>query len=195
METLSSILLTIHILAIVLLAAPFYALMTVNQRALWSQSFNYHTDSYMEDIIRASLSRCCIYNWTAMLSGLALIVVTKGSLFVVFASWLLAVKILLLLTNMGMRGYARHIIQPKIDELLSMASGDSVPEEVPGAIKALRMRRKKLTVVCLFDILVLVILGVQLAVKMSPAGVLVFILIAATIAWRAYNTTMKRGWF
>lgn len=136
----------------------------------------------MEDVTRASLSRYCVYYCTTMLSGLVLILITKGSPIAVFATWILPLRILFLFTNMSMRKYARHIIQPKIDDLLSKASGDTVLEELPGAIKVLRMRRKKLTLVCLFDIMVLVTLGVQLAVN-AAYGVFA-IALAAVLAWR-----------
>lgn len=195
MDTYSALLLVIHIVAIVLLAGPFYALMIVNERALLGRGMFYWADRYMEDIIRTHLTRCCVYNWTAMITGLLLIITTKGSLAAVFANWILPAKIVLLGTNMLMRGYSRHIIQPKIDRLLAQVNGDPIPDEIVGQVRPLRLLRKKITTVCFFDVLVLIILGVQLARPLPAAGILAFVLLAALFTARAFKTTIRHGWF
>lgn len=195
MDTYSALLLVIHITTIVLLAGPFYALMIVNERALLGRGMYYWADKYMEDVIRTHLTRCCVYNWTAMISGLLLIITTKGSLAAVFSNWILPVKIVLLGTNMLMRGYSRHIIQPKIDRLLEQVKGDPIPDEIVGQVRPLRLLRKNLTTICFFDVLVLIILGVQLARPLPAIGIVAFVALAALFTARAFKTTIRHGWF
>lgn len=197
MDTLSAALLVIHIVAIVLLAGPFYALMIVNERTLLGRGIIYWADRYMENIIRTHLTRCCVYNWTAMISGWLLILTTKGSLAAVFSNWILPVKVTLLVANMLMRAYSRHIIQPQIDRLLDQVKGkgDPAPEEIVTAIRPLRILRRKLTTLCLFDVLALVILGMQLTRPLPLAGFAILLGLAALFTARANKTTMLRGWF
>lgn len=195
MDTLSGLLLAVHITAIVLLAGPFYAMMIVNERALLGRGMYYRVDKYFEDMVRTHLTRCCVYNWTAMITGLMLIIVTKGSLMAVFASWILILKIALLGTNMLLRGYSRHIIQPKIDHLLEKVEGDPVPDAVVAGIRPLRVLRKNLGTICLFNVLVLIILGSQLARPLPAVGIAALVLLAALFTARSYKTTIRYGWF
>ena len=51
-------LLVVHILSTMMMAAPFYMLVIVNERARFGAPLGYFTDRYMENIIRNNAEHC-----------------------------------------------------------------------------------------------------------------------------------------
>lgn len=194
MEDLKPYFLLIHILAAVFLAGPFYVLMAVNERALLSDKPFIWADRLLENYIRRHLSRCCVYNWTALISGVFLATIGIG-ISGLIASWFIPLKILILLSNMLMRAYARHMIQPKIDEQLALVDGELITPDIGQAIRPHRVLRKKLSIICFFNVMLLVILGVQIATGFSVMMLPLLIAGAMLLSWRVYSKPMSYGWF
>jgi hypothetical protein len=65
--------LVVHLLSMLMMAAPFYMLIIVNELALFGGPLNYSTDRYMENIIRRNAVRCFIFQGTILASGVALV--------------------------------------------------------------------------------------------------------------------------
>lgn len=193
MDAGKAMILVAHVLAAVFLAGPFYVLMVVNERAQLTGKLAYWADVFVENYIRRHLTRCCVYNWTAMISGIILVVWGKGWE-ALLSSWVIPVKIVLLGTNMLIRGYTRHFLQPKIDAIIAEAQGDPVPAEIGQRIRPLRVLRKKLSTICFFNVVVLVILGVHLATGFPLILLPLLILLAVLLTWRVNRTTMPWGW-
>lgn len=51
-----AVVLLLHLVAMLFMAAPLYALITVNERARFAVPPNYNTDRYLENVIKISLS-------------------------------------------------------------------------------------------------------------------------------------------
>src|SRR3972149_11427191 len=79
MADLRAFLLVVHLLSTLLMAAPFYMLVIVNERARFGAPLGYFTDRYMENIIRNNAVRCFIFQGTMLASGLGLIYITGRS--------------------------------------------------------------------------------------------------------------------
>jgi hypothetical protein len=67
---LRAFLLAVHVLSTMLMAAPFYMLIIVNERARTGMPLGYYTDRFMENIIRNNAVRCFIFQGTVAASGL-----------------------------------------------------------------------------------------------------------------------------
>ena len=68
--------------------------------------------------------------------------------------------------------------------------GNPPPLELP----ALRRRRKRLSGICLFILLSLVVMGLRLTLGFSLWLTALFILAAAVFAYRAYSSLVRFGW-
>ncbi len=195
MESVSAILKVIHIVAVVFMSAPLYALVIVNERALLGPKLIYAVDRYMETMIRKNAVRCYIFQLTAFASGIALILLSGQGIAALHSNWVLGAKMALLLSLMILLSVVHFGIQPRIERHLSTVQGDPVPEEVAAAIRPWRLRRKRLAATCLFLVLVTVILGLQ-AYSHYPVPVTTgLILLAALFAWRVFKTPIRFGWF
>lgn len=176
-----------HILTVVLMAAPYYNLVIVNQRAGLGKA-HADADRYMEGLVRRNSLRCYVFQATALATGVALVLASGLSL---LELWLLA-KLALLATLAGLLSVVHFRIQPRIDGLLGSVTGDAIPEDVLARIKPLRARRKKLAGTCLF--LVTVTILVATAVRFEPFLLAPLIPLAAVFSWGVYRRGAPWGW-
>ena len=63
----------IHIITAILMAWPFFALVSVNQRVRLGPPLGDRADVYMENIIKNRTIPCLVFQATVLISGLALI--------------------------------------------------------------------------------------------------------------------------
>lgn len=193
MSTLYSALLVVHVITAILMVWPFYALVSVNQRIRLGPPLGDRVDVYLEALVRNREVPCFVFQVTAFLTGVALVLVSGFSLSALLSNPILAAKLLLLALIGVLLAYAHHGLQPRIDALFAQAA-QSGPGEVAGQINALRLRRKRLASVCMFAVLTMSMLGVQAwtAFPLWLTGVLVAAL--ALFTWRAYSSVMPFGW-
>lgn len=182
----------LHILTVVFMAAPLYNLIVVNERARFGKA-HLHVDQYFENLIRGNAVRCYIFQLTALVTGV-LLIIFQGSLILLFTDWILLAKFLLLLVLMGLLSWVTFGIQPRIDGLLDQVQGEMIPEEVAQKIAPLRGLRKRLAATCLFLVIVTVLLGLQVFSRFNPFVTVVLILLAVLFAWRVYRTPIPYGW-
>jgi len=183
----------VHILSVVFMSAPLYNLIVVNERALFGP-MSYKLDRYMENLIKGSSTRCYVFQLTALVTGFLLVYFSGLGLTSIVSNWVLAAKTGLLLALMGLLSYVHFGIQPKIEKLLAPLSEDPIPEGVATAIKPLRIRRKRLAGVCLFLVITLIILGLQVFVRYGSILTLTLIVLAALFAWWVYKKPIPYGW-
>ncbi len=182
----------LHILAVVFMAAPLYNLIVVNERVRFGKA-HLEVDQYFESIIRGNSTRCYIYQLTALVTGL-LLVVLRGSVLALVTNWVLLAKLILLLALMGLLSVVHFSLQPGIDRLLAQAQGEAIPQPIAAQIAPLRLRRKRLASVCLFLVIVTVLLGLQVFSPFWAPVTVMLILGAALFAWRVYRTPIPYGW-
>ena len=107
---------------------------------------------------------------------------------------ILGLKFLLLLVIAGLLTYVHTSLQPRIDALFVQAGGNPVPQEIAQQIGALRLRRKRIASVCMFVVLTLVMLGVQVWAPFPVWLTLVLVIAIALFTWRAYTSVTPYGW-
>lgn len=193
MPTSVAILRVIHILNAVLMAWPIYALVIVNQRMRLGPPLGDRVDIFMENTIKNRTIPCLIFQLTALVSGLALILANNQSLSVIFSNTALAVKFGLLLVVMGLLAMVHFNLQPRIDSLF--ASGQPpYASEVAAEIGTLRLVRKRVASICMFLVLIIVMFGVQawVAFPIWLTGILV--LMIGFFTWRVYSSETPYGW-
>ncbi len=193
MEIVLSILKVIHIIAAILMAWPFYALVGVNQRARLGPPVGDRVDTYLENIIKNRTIPCFIFQATALVTGLLLILLRGLGLGTLVTNPVLGLKFLLLLFITGLLSYVYFSLQPRIDALFAQG-GNPVPKEMVPQIHALRMRRKRLAAICLFCVLTAAMLGVQSWVAFPLGLTVVLVVLIAAFTWRAYSSVIAWGW-
>ena len=194
MEIVLQILRFAHILAVVFMAWPLYALIAVNERGRLGSPLGEWADQYMENIIKAQTMRCYIYQLTALVTGVALVYFRGFGLSYIFTNWVLVAKTILLLTLMGLLSYVHLGLQPRIDALFAQAGTNAVPEDLGAQVAVLRVRRKKLAATCLFMVITTVLLGLQVYARFNPLLTLALVVLTALFVWRAYRTPIPFGW-
>jgi hypothetical protein len=195
MDEWRAFLLVVHVLSTMMMAAPLYMLIIVNERARFGAPLGYYTDRYMENIIRNNAVRCFVFQGTMAASGLGLIYVSglEWSKLVTFAP--LVIKWVALLTMVSLLSYVHFYLQPRIEALISQVKPDSlVPQDLPPKVAALRIRRKRLSGICLFLVLAALIMGLRTTFSYNTYLAVVLIVVAAIFAWRAYKKPVPLGW-
>ncbi|MFQ5656455.1 MAG: hypothetical protein ACE5G5_02865 [Candidatus Methylomirabilales bacterium] len=184
----------IHIVNAILMAWPFYALVTVNQRIRLGPPLGDRVDTYMENIIKNRSIPCFVFQATALITGLVLVLLRGMGLDALVTNPVLGTKFLLLLFIAGLLTYVHFSLQPRIDALFDQAGSKPVPAELASSIGALRLRRKRIASLCLFSVLTIAMLGVQVwaALSLWLSGALVLAL--AVFTWRAYQSVTPYGW-
>jgi hypothetical protein len=193
MAAIINILKVIHIITAILMAWPFYALVAVNQRARLGPPLGDRADTYMENIIKNRVIPCFVFQVSVGVSGLALVLVRGAGLGALVTIPVLGLKFLLLVLVMGLLGFVHFSLQPEIDALFAQA-GNPVSAELAPRIGALRLRRKRLASVCMFVVLVVSMLGVQVWAPFPLWLTLVLVIAIAAFTWRAYNSVTPYGW-
>lgn len=195
MDTTIAVLKVIHILNAILMAWPFYALVAVNQRALLGPPLGDRADTYMENIIKNRTIPCFVFQATALITGVALVMARGENLGALLTNPMLAGKFLLLLLIIGLLLFVYLSLQPRIDALFGQAGAPPVPADIAPRIAALRLRRKQTATVCMFVVLTVSMLGVQ-AWAAFPAWLTILMLIAiAAFTWRSYESVTPYGWY
>ena len=196
MEEWRSIILVIHLVSTLFMAAPLYMLIIVNERARFGLPPGYNTDRYMENIIKRQPIRCYAYLAVILVTGLLLIWITGLGWTSLFSDWTLATKVGAFILLSSFLSYIHFGLQPKIETILSALKPDGLlPEEVKPKLVVLRMRRKKFSGVCLFLVLTSLLAGARLTLGLSTLVFFIFIIFSALFAWRAYKVPLPRGWF
>jgi hypothetical protein len=194
MASLVSTLQVIHILAAILMAWPFYALVAVNERGRLGPPLGDRLDIYLENVVRGRVIPCFIFQATVMGTGLALIFLHGLGFGGLLVNPALGAKFSLLIVIAALLGYVHARVQPRIDELFANSPGTPVPSEIADAINRLRLRRKRLASICLFSVLTMAMLGVQ-SWRPFPVWLTLALLAAlALLTFRAYRSTMPYGW-
>ncbi|MBI2827869.1 MAG: hypothetical protein HYX77_01190 [Acidobacteria bacterium] len=181
------ILKVIHVVNAILMAWPFYALVTVNQRGSLGPPLGDRADTYMENIIKNRALPCFVLQGTALASGLLLVFLRGMGLNALVANPILGLKSLLLLIIAALLTYVHTTLQPQIDALFARAGGQLVPQELGQQITKLRLRRKRMASVCLFVVLTAAMLGVQTWAPFPYWLTIVLVIGIAALARRAYS--------
>jgi len=183
----------VHILAVVFMAAPLYNLIVVGERAKFGKA-PVQVDRYMERLIRGNALRCYAFQLTALVTGVLLVVTGDLPLDYVVTNTALFAKLVLLLGLVGLLSVVHFRIQPAIDRLLAQVSGDAIPPELAAKIQPLRVQRKQLASVCLFVLITIIVLALQVW-SWFPAWLTIAILaLAALFSWRVYKSAVPYGW-
>lgn len=195
MVTLVSVLQVVHVLAAILMAWPFYALVAVNERGRLGPPLGNRLDTYLENVVRGRVVPCFVFQATVMGTGLALIFLHGLGPSALLEYPALGAKFVLLVVIAILLSYVHTGVQPRVDALFASVLPEAqMPAEVADAINGLRLRRKRLASICLFCVLTMAMLGVQ-----SWGGFPVWLTLALLVAlalftYRAYRSTMAYGW-
>ncbi len=185
----------LHIMSFVFMSVPLFNLIVVNERARLGSQMLYHADLYMENIIRGGVKRCFVFQSSVLVTGILLLVFGPLGVTALFTNWILAAKTLLLFALMGLLSYVHLRIQPRIDEIISgMADNQTRDEKLAVKIKPDRVLRKKLAATCLFIVLAVIILGMQVYATYNPLVTVSLLSLAALFSFRAYRTRLPYGW-
>ena len=195
MSAVFDILRVVHLFTAILMAWPFYALVAVNQRVRLGSPLGDRTDLYMENIIKNRTVPCLIFQFTAGITGIALMLLRGVGLGALVTNPAIALKAAILTFVIGLLTYVHTVLQPKIDALFDQIGGGPVPTELAEEIGPLRKLRSRFALTCLFCVLVIALLAVQVWV-MFPLwlnGVLFGAIIVFT--WRTFTSYMQYGWW
>jgi hypothetical protein len=185
----------LHVMSFVFMSVPLFNLIVVNERAKLGVPFNYYADRYMENIIRRGATRCFVFQSTVLITGILLLVLGPLGIGALWSNWILLVKTLLLFTLMGLLSYVHFSLQPKIESILSdIGPETAVPDGLAAQLMPYRVRRKKLATFCLFLVITIIILGLQVYSTFSPILTIALIGLAAVFAFRANKTLLRFGW-
>ena len=185
----------LHILGFVFMSVPLFNLIVVNERAQFGAVFNYHTDRYMENIIRRGASRCFVFQTTVLVTGVLLLFLGPLGISTLWTSWIVLAKTLLLLTLTALLSYVHFGLQPRIEALLTgIDSETSVPSDFAAQLKPYRVRRKQVATLCLFLVITTIILGLQVYGTFSPYLTAILIALAGVFALRVNKTLIRFGW-
>jgi len=183
----------LHILTVVFMAAPLYNLIVVNERLRFGKA-PYAVDRYFENLIKTNAIRCFVFQITAFVTGILLIVLGGQPLSTLFTNGVLLAKFILLLILSVLLSYVHLGVQPRIEALLSQVQGNEIPPEILQKIVPWRVRRKKLAGFCLFFVITLVLLGLQVFVQFNLMTTALLLALAALFSWRVYKSPIPYGW-
>ena len=183
----------LHILTVVFMAAPLYNLIVVNERLRFGKA-PYAVDRYFENLIKTNAIRCFVFQLTAFITGILLIPLGGQPLSVLFTNQILLAKFLLLIVLSVLLSYVHLGVQPRIEALLGQVQGSEIPGEILQQIVPWRVRRKKLAGFCLFFVITLVLLGLQVFVRFNLMTTALLLALAALFSWRVYKSPIPYGW-
>ena len=189
METLYPFVKFLHILTVIFMAAPLYSLIIVNERILFSKEMVYSVDRYMETIIGKNAIRCFIFQITALVTGLLLLWHLGWPWNTVLVMKLVGLFLLMILLSIVHFG-----IQSKIERHFGRLHGDPIPVEAAQDIKRLRGHRKRLAALCLFILIVIVLISLQIFNRFPLPANLIILALAALFSRRAFSKPLRAGW-
>ena len=192
-EMVHDALVFIHVLSVVFMSAPLYNLIVVNERAAFGKA-PFAVDRYFENIIKGASIRCYIYQLTALVTGV-LILPTRGLSFtLLYENPVLLTKFILLLAVTALLSVVHFRIQPSIESLLGRVTGDAIPDDIARELKTWRLLRKRLAAVCLFIVITIVLLGMQVFDRFNPIVSVGILVLAALFSWRVFRSPVRFGW-
>ena len=184
-----------HIMSFVFMSIPLFNLIVVNERAQMGAKFVYATDRYFENIIRRGAVRCFVFQASVFVSGVLLLVVGPSGIAALLTNGILLTKTVLLVVLTGVLTYVHLVLQPKIEALMSTIDGDSaIPDDFGAQLKPYRVRRQQLATICLFLVITIIILGLQVYGRFSNVLTMTLIALAGLFAWRVNRSLIKFGW-
>ncbi len=196
MQDWRSVILAIHLVATLFMAAPLYMLIIVNERAKFGLPPGYNTDRYMENIIRRQPIRCYAYLAVILATGLLLIRITGIGWTSLYSNWTLAIKVVTFILLTSFLSYIHFCLQPKIETILSTVKPDGLlPDSEKPKLVALRTRRKRFSGLCLFLVLTALLAGTKLTLGLAPLIFFILVALSAVFAYRAYKVPVPKGWF
>ena len=186
------VVLLLHLVAMLFMAAPLYALITVNERARFAVPPNYNTDRYLENVIKRQPIRCYAYLAVILVTGI-LLTWARGW---IWTDWALITKLVAFTALTWLLSYVHFGIQPNIERIMDRCNpGEEISAKDKPTLLAWRSRRKRLAGICLFLVLTSLIMGVRVTWGYAPWLAAVFTVAAALFAWRVYRTPVRFGWF
>lgn len=195
MNILYDLLKFLHVMSFMVMSVPLFNLIVVNERAFFSSSFNYSVDRYMENIIKHGAYRCFVFQSTVFFTGILLLVFGPLGITALWSNWVIILKAILLFTLMGLLSYVHFKLQPKIEKLLANLGPDALlSDNLFSDLKIHRARRKQMATFCLFIVITIIILGLQVYSAFSPVLTLGLIGLAGIFAWRVSKTLIRFGW-
>ncbi len=195
MDVLIPVLRVIHVVNAILMAWPAYALVAVNQRARLGPPLGDRADTYLENTIKSRVLPCYVFQVTALVTGLALILLRGMGLDALVTNWVLGLKFLLLLVIAALLSIVHFNLQPRLDALFAKRDANGkIAEADTVQIRAWRTRRKQLSSLCMFCVLTAAMLGVQAWVVFPLWLTLALTFAIAAFTWRAYNSVTPYGW-
>lgn len=190
------VVLLFHLLAMLFMAAPLYALLAVNERGRFTIPPNYNTDRYLENILKNQPLRCYAYLAVITVTGILLIWAKATTGWIWWTDWALIIKLVVTALLFTLLSYVHLTIQPRVESVINkLKPGEEVPAADRPTLVRWRSRRKRLAATCLFLVLTALIMGLRVTLSYAPWLVAVFILLAALFAWRVYRTPVRLGWF
>lgn len=196
MGALYDVLKFVHVISFVFMSIPLFNLIVVNERALFSSSFNYYIDRYMENIISHGAYRCFVIQATIFISGILLLMLGPLGINALWTNWIILVKTLILAVLVTSLSYVHFTLQPKIESIIGKVDPQaSAPENIMAGLKPYRLRRKRMASFCLFGVLTTIILGIQVYSQFEPLLTVLLIGCAALFSWRSYTVLNRFGWF
>jgi hypothetical protein len=195
LSVLFDVLRVIHLFTAILMAWPFYALVAVNQRVRLGSPLGDRTDLYMENIIKNRTVPCLIFQFTAGITGLALMLLRGVGLDALITNYSIGLKAALLAFVIGLLTYVHRVLQPKIDALFAQAGDGPMPPEIAQRIGPLRKLRTRFATTCLFCVLVIALLAVQVWAVFPLWLNGVFFIAIIVFVWRTFNSYMQYGWW
>ena len=195
MEILYDLLIAVHVISFVFMSVPLFNLILVAERGKLGPEINYPVDIYMESILSGGSTRCFVYQATVGISGILLLVFGSFGLEALWTEWIISLKTLLLFTLIILLSRVHFKIQPAVDAIFEkLKPEDQISDDDMTELKSLRGFRKKLASFCLFLVLTIIILGLQVSTTFSPIFTGGLVLLAALFSRRVYSKGIPFGW-
>ena len=161
----------------------------------WDHLWGDRADVFVEDVIKNRTVSCFVFQFTAGVTGIGLLLLRGANLTELFNNLMLGLKFLLLVVIIGLLSYVANSLQPKIDSLFNSSLDKTIPDATANQIGKLRARRKKIASICLFCVLTISMLGVQAWAAFQWWIKILWLLTIALFTWRAYRSVTPYGWF
>lgn len=195
MDNFYDLLKFLHVISFVFMSVPLFNLIVVNERTLLGVSFNYYADRYMENIIKNGAYRCYVFQITVLVSGVLLLVFGPLGIEALWTNWVVFTKTILLFIMMGTLSYVHFKLQTKIESYLADITADSkIPDNLVAQLKPYRVLRKWLATFCLFLVITIIILGMQVYNPFNPFLTIALIGLAGLFTLKVNKSLIKFGW-
>jgi uncharacterized membrane protein len=182
-------------MSFVFMSVPLFNLIVVNERALFGSTFNYYADRYMENIILHGAYRCFVFQTSVLITGLLLLIFGDLGIESLWTDWIVFLKTIGLFILMGMLSYVHFSLQPKIEKIMENIGPESeIPENIIAQLKPYRVRRKKMATFCLFLVITIIILGMQVYTPFDLIVTVSLIILAGLFSWHVSKTLIRFGW-